>query len=165
MMTKPVSFLIVWIALFGAAPHALAQGDRPLELHLTGGFASFPDDGPWGMHLAAGGGVRKFFAAKWSVGAELLYMDGGRGDKDINLVPTLAYHFGRSDRFRPYLIGGVGLLWHRDGTTPAFWGSGYSPGAGVGFQIATSRRTFIAPEFRLGWEPFMRGMVTFGYRF
>jgi Outer membrane protein beta-barrel domain len=164
-MTKFVSFLIVALAFTAAPPPIRAQSDRPLELHATAGVAAFPDDGTWGPHAAVGGGVRKFFAAKWSVGAELLYLDGGRGDKDINLVPTLAYHFGNSDAFRPYVVAGAGILWHRGGTTPAFWGSGFSTGGGIGFQIATGRRWFITPEFRIGWEPLMRGTVTFGYRF
>jgi hypothetical protein len=44
-----------------------------------------------------------------------------------------------------------------------FWGT-QPIATGLGFKIGTSDHLFLAPEFRIGWEPNLQSTLSFGYR-
>jgi hypothetical protein len=81
----------------------------------------------------------------------------------------------RDDRTRrvvPYFAAGGGYLRQRTlvgrgpgstGLVPFTSGEG-TVSAGLGARITVTSRVFIAPEFRLGWEPETRIAVTVGMR-
>ena len=73
----------------------------------------------------------------------------------------------------PYLAAGGGYLRQKTlvgggpGSTSLvpFTSSEGTMSAGVGARIALGSQVFVAPEFRLGWEPETRIAVTIGMRF
>ena len=98
----------------------------------------------------------------FNVGAETFYWSGPQNDRDVTITPLAGYEFKRSSRIRPYAIGGMGALFHSDGR---YWSHGLTFGAGMGVKMPIINRFYIAPEFRIGWEPALRAAVNFGYRF
>ncbi len=136
----------------------------------TAGWAGFVDESML-HHAVEGGSLRIYLTSRLSVEPELLYMHGPGLDRDVVLTPSVAFDFARSKRVRPYVIGGVGMLWHRDGfrTAPGqttfFWGHQGTFSSGLGANIFVTGRLFVAPEFRIGWEPIFRSTISVGYRF
>jgi hypothetical protein len=143
---------------------------RRLEIAGFSGWASFPDDGSWGSHFVAGTSPRLYVSRRWSFAPEFIFMQGPGDDRDILLVPNLAFDFTSSQRIRPYLVFGAGVLFHHTrwftpGGQEGQWLAGWTFGGGMGVKFFLSDRVFLAPEARLGWEPFLRSTVTLGYRF
>ena len=76
-------------------------------------------------------------------------------------------------RVVPYLVAGGGYLRQKTlvgggpGSTALvpFTSSEGTMSAGLGARIAVGSNVFVAPEFRLGWEPETRLAVTIGMRF
>jgi hypothetical protein len=95
----------------------------------------------------------------------LLYLKGSSGHYDAALTPMLVYEWG-SGRVRPYVTGGVGLSWSRFGGFGQSFTSkeGYIA-VGGGAKIYLNDRWFVAPDFRIGWEPHIRVSGGIGYTF
>jgi Outer membrane protein beta-barrel domain len=90
------------------------------------------------------------------------------------------YHFSES-QVQPYVIGGIGMLWHEDRSSgllpsrPPIDASGFAKNFGGGIKVFLSKHVSIRPEFRIfigdlggigGVEPpfsVMRGSVGIGY--
>ncbi len=104
---------------------------------------------------------RFYLTPRFSLQPELVYMYHSPGDKDWVVVPAFAAVLRSGEkRVVPYVIGGVGLLYHRG----AFGsGTSFSAGVGLGTKIFLSERWYLAPEVRVGWEPFLRATVGIGY--
>ena len=148
--------------LFCAAGHG--QSHR-FEVQGGGGWAGFPDEGVI-HHGLAGGSFQVFLIRGLSAGVESFYWIGPGSDRDATVFPFGAYEFKRLSRIRPYVIGGAGVLFHHEGfPTGSFWSRGLTFGGGGGIKVSITERVFIAPEMRLGWEPFARTTVMLGYRF
>jgi hypothetical protein len=135
------------------------------EVRAVVGYSSFPDDGP--HHFVSGGSVRLYFTQRLAFEPEFLSMYHSREDLDLHLVPNLVFDFTRREsRLKPYLIGGVGIQWHR-GLTGAgyYWSRSATANIGVGSKIFLTERLYVAPEVRLGWEPILRIAGSVGYVF
>lgn len=110
--------------------------------------------------------MRIYMTRRFSLEPELLYMYHSKSDQDVVFTPNVAFDFaGSNRRIKPYVIGGVGVLRHRSltGRGP-FSSNSLSASGGVGVKIFLTRRLFISPEARLGWEPFLRVTGSIGYR-
>jgi len=141
---------------------AYAQEDRRedrVQVRGIAGWAGFYEDS---SHRVAGVTTDIRLIAGLRVGPEVLYYAGGGQDRDITAMTVLTYDFRRSKRVTPFVSGGAGGLWHRDSRG---WKNSMTFGAGAGVKFAISKRLFIAPEIRGGWEPLARASVSIGYRF
>lgn len=149
--------LLGWVA-------ALACAQRPRhEIRVPAGLACFVDEA-WcdAPHAAVGLTAHLYFSRSWAFAPEFLYARGS-SDYDLILMPSLAASLRSRGAVRPYAIVGFGLLRHYDrwGGT----GNGWSLQGGFGVKVFVSPRVYVAPEARLGWEPFFRIGASVGYVF
>jgi hypothetical protein len=65
----------------------------------------------------------------------------------------------------PYVVAAVGVARHSQRFADTVFRS-YEGAftAGGGLRVALSRRVYVAPELRTGWEPHLRTTVTVGVR-
>jgi hypothetical protein len=155
--------LVVFVILFLAGT-ANAQKPAP-EVRITGGWAGFIDE-DWIDHGVVGGAFRYYLTRRISLEPEILYMIGPGTDRDITAIPHISYDFRPGKPLRPYIIGGAGLLRHSQkfGNT-TFTSSEWTANFGTGVRIPLTPRLFVAPEFRIGFEPTMRITGVFGFTF
>lgn len=158
---------ILLMALF--ATTAEAQ-DRPRpEVRATGGFTGFLDEDSFAEALF-GGSVRYSLTPRVGIEPEFLYMIGAGSVRDLTVIPHLSYDFRPGLPVRPYLIGGVGVLYHRsDFFTERgiikFRDTELTVSGGVGVKVFVTPRIFVAPEFRLGFETIYRATGSIGFVF
>lgn len=147
------------------AQPATRSDSRNIELRGTFGYSAFADDSLL-HHSVAGGSMRIYITRRFSVEPELLYMYRSKADQDVIFTPHVAFDFaGSNGRIKPYVIGGVGVLRHRSITgRGSFSSNSWSAGGGIGVKIFITKRIFISPEARLGWEPFLRVTGSIGCR-
>jgi len=135
------------------------------EIRGIVGIAGFPDDGG-SPHNTTGGSILVRISSRLLIGAEVLYMFGHGQDRDLAFVPVLRLEIGRFRRVQPYLIGGVGLLRHRQQTiTGSYSNNRATISVGIGTRIGLGGNLFISPELRGGWEPLLQSSIGIGYRF
>lgn len=175
-------FVSASLVLFCSLP-ALAQDHdedppRPkAEIRLTGGASGFTGDNGDIPHGVAGGLFRVYVTRRVSIEPEFLYMTNNPNDRDYLTQVSAAYDFGDSNkRFVPYVVAGAGVLRHRsqffgvDFKTrqPRVYDTSYTSlavNAGGGVKMFLTRRLFIAPEARVGYQPSIRGTISIGYVF
>ena len=168
MRTNSTRLILFLACVAGLARPALAQSARPapiVEFHA--GYGGFIDES-WIKRLIVGGAARVFVSPRVAVGPEFLYMHGSGGEYDWTLTGNVSFDFWRETASRPvtpYIVGGGGLLNQRTqvGTGP-YTSKDATFSGGVGARIALGRRAFIAPEFRMGFEPEVRMGVAIGWR-
>ena len=160
---------------------ALAQEADPTrpkaEMRLTVGASSFTSDDGRIPHGVGGASLRIYVTRRVSVEPEFLYMRNQPDDQDYWGQVSVAYDIKTSSRrYVPYLVGGLGVLHHRG----RFFGQDFvtrqarvfdtsytqpAVSAGGGVKIFLTKRLFIAPEGRFGWQPSLRATVSIGYVF
>jgi hypothetical protein len=164
-------------ALCGVAHPAHAQ-DRPAPIvEAVVGRSGFIDEA-WDYFTTFGGGARVFVTPRLAIGPEVAYLSGTFDSLDAsnltvtgNITFDFVHDYGQR-RVVPYLVAGAGYLRQETlvGTGPGstalvpFTSGEATLSVGVGARIALSSLVFIAPEFRLGWEPESRIAVTIGIR-
>ena len=110
------------------------------------------------------------------IGPEVTYLSGEFDASNLTVTANMTFDIVRDDgrrRVVPYLAAGGGYLRQKTlvGSGPGstslvpFTSSEGTMSAGVGARIALGSHMFVAPEFRLGWEPETRIAVTIGMRF
>ena len=163
--------------------HARAQQQesssltRPkVEVKVTAGGAAFAieDEDSLG-HTAVGGAVRVYVSERWSVEPEFMYMRRGQNDRDYFFTPSVVYDVVEPTRKAvPYVLAGVGVEHHRGNFFGADFNTGqpcvsdttfttWSLGLGAGVKLFLTDRLFVAPEVRVGREPYARATVSVGY--
>lgn len=158
--------IAIILLVLGSAAVVNAQPSAVPTITATGGWAGFVDDGRID-HGVVGGGLEWQLNRHLTVGPDVLWMVGPGGDRDLFVLGVARAGLRPLDaEVVPYVIGGAGLMQHRD----EFYGGGSytsTEGAfigGGGVRLNVSRRVYIAPEFTIGWEPHMRASVTVGIR-
>jgi hypothetical protein len=156
---KPILLGILVFAL-----PAEAQKPRP-EARLTAGWSGFIDE-DLVDHGVIGGSFRYYLSRRVAVEPEVLYMIGPGTDRDITVIPNVSYDFRPGKPMRPYLLGGAGLLHQsqRFGRS-TFTHNEWTGNFGVGVRITLASKLFVAPEFRIGWEPLLRFGASLGFAF
>ena len=138
------------------------------EVSAKFGYSTFPDES-FINHFVLGGGPRFYLTRRFSVEPEILYMQGPGFDKDLALNLNCSLDFRPSSRLRPYVVGGMGVLHHRNrirfALQESFSGNGLSFSGGMGFKVMVSDRIFVSPEVRVGWNPFLMITSSVGYSF
>jgi hypothetical protein len=150
------------LSFFLAAGLACAQGR--VEARATAGHAAFVDES-FLHHFAAGGSVRFYVTRRLSFEPEFLYLRNTSRDQDWVVLPNVVFDLTRRDaRVKPYVVGGVGMLWNRSLTGRGYYTSSEAlVSGGLGAKIFLTERWFVAPEVRIGVEPFVRVTGSIGY--
>jgi opacity protein-like surface antigen len=153
------------IASFAVTGNARTNADR-FEVKAVVGWAGFHND-VWQHKAVAGASYQTRIAGGLRVGPELQFLSGlTNDDRNITLMPTASYEFQLSERLRPYVTGGVGLLRQRESTISGYeWTKSTTSSAGGGVKFDVTRHLFLAPEARFGHQPLARATVGIGYRF
>ena len=151
---------------------AHAQTARPpAAFDVNAGLATFTDEDPV-EHFSIGAAPRFYVSPRVSVGPEFVYMIGPGEDRDFFLTGNVWFDFVEPpasgvNRVTPYLVGGVGVMLHRDflhneGVKWFHKEVGFSGGFGV--RVAVTERWYVAPEVRLGSELHARLTGAIGFR-
>jgi hypothetical protein len=157
--TVLVLFLVPGLA---AAQNGSFSPSR-LELRGSAGWIGFADDSLIN-HALAGVSMRIRLTKGLGVEPELSYLVGPREDRDIVLMPVVSYEFG-SRRVKPYVLGGAGLLWHRDSFSRSFGSPDLHAAGGFGVRTQVTDRWSVSPEFRAGFYFHLQFKVGVGYQF
>jgi hypothetical protein len=163
--------MIIAAAISGIRPAAAAaqNATRPASsVEITTGYAGFADE-DLVNHFVIGGAGRVYLTPRVSVGPEFVYMIGPDTDRDLMVTGNLTFDFLRSGPDRPvvpFVVGGIGLFHHtNDFLDRTFSSTEGAFTAGGGARVSITDRWYVAPEFRIGWEPHVRATVSAGYRF
>jgi hypothetical protein len=148
------------------APSAFAQSGRTAAAEGIVGYAGFIDDATI-HHSVLGGAARWYLLPRVAVGPELVYMKGPGDDRDVVLTGNVTFDLlSRTRAVTPFLVVGGGIFRHSDrfgGETFSSTEGSFTGGGGV--RIPIGERLYVAPEFRIGWEPHYRLSVAVGWRF
>ena len=156
------------LALAAASSLPARAQTRPAPVvEVTGGGAEFLYESVL-KHGLVGAGARIYLWPRLSVGPELTYMIGPGNDRDLfvtgNLIfDVLSPRAGTSRRVTPFLLAGAGLMRHSNQFSGrSFSATGGAATMGLGGRAWVNRRTFVAMDARLGWEPHLRLAATVG---
>lgn len=115
-------------------------------------------------HTVAAGSARVFLANRVAVGPEFTYMWGPGDDRDWTVTGNVTFDLGGAAwRVMPYAIAGAGVM-HSSNVLNNLPISGWEGAVsfGGGARITMAGQWFIAPEYRMGWEPHWRVGVSIG---
>jgi hypothetical protein len=146
-------------------------------IEVVVGRSGFIDE-VWDYFTTIGGGVRWFVGPRLAIGPEVAYLTGEFDSLEashLSVTGNVTFDFlreGNQRRVVPYVVGGGGYLRQRTlvGRGPGtpglqpFTSSEGTVSAGLGARVALGSWVFVAPEFRLGWEPETRIAVIVGIR-
>ena len=113
-------------------------------------------------HGLVGGAARVYLSPRFSLGPEVAYMVGPGQDRDLIVTGNLMFDVlaptaATPRRITPFLVAGGGLFRHSDTFgTRTFSSTEGAFTVGLGVRGWTTRRTFVAVDARLGWEPHIR---------
>lgn len=116
------------------------------------------DDGAT-EHTAYGGSARAYITPRLSFEPELLFLYHSSNDKDLIVIPNIAFDFRQGSRIVPYVVGGAGLLhgFRRFGSI-----NDTIVSAGFGLKLFVADRFYISPDIRLGSPPHLRFSLAVG---
>ena len=152
--------------LFLVIPTFAAAQERRATLDLSGGYAGFVDDATI-EHATVGAGVRWQVTPRFSIGPEVVFMRGPRADRDIFLTAKALVDFMPDRKVSPYFVADGGYMFHRDEiifSTGPYWSNEATGSFGAGVRVNVTPRLFVAPEFRIGWEPHIRVTGVVGWK-
>lgn len=145
-----------------AAQEPNPSGAPAVELKVVGGYAGFIDEDMID-HFVGGGALRFRLTPRLSAEAELVFMRGPCDDRDIVVVPTLAWDLRRGGAIVPFVVGGAGWLRNTNAVgTGLYSSSSWTGGGGAGVRIRLSAATTLTVEGRIGTEPAVRLTAALG---
>jgi hypothetical protein len=166
---------LMLVAGFGRVATAQERPAPVVEIIL--GDAGFVDE-VWDHFFLIGGGARVFVTPRIAVGGEVAYLKGDFDAVDasnLTFTGNVTYDLVSSRdnrRVVPYVVVAGGMVRQRTivGSGPnspvlqPFVSSEGHVSGGIGARISLGPRFYIAPEFRLGWEPTTRITLTVGVK-
>jgi hypothetical protein len=166
--------LIITVMMSAVGQPVVAQDKPAPMIEAVVGQSGFIDEA-WDYFGTIGGGMRLFVTPRLAIGPEVAYLSE-LDASNLTVTATMTFDLVRDDGTRkvvPYLVAGGGYLRQQTlvGGGPEstalvpFTSSEGTMSAGLGARIALGSNVFVAPEFRLGWEPETRIAVTIGMRF
>ena len=164
--------------------HLSAAPQGRVEVAGSAGFL----DGGTGIsgakHITVGAVGRIYWNDRWSFAPEFEHFRGSSGfdgfvnfeSRGFQFNPFVAVDLNASDRFRPYLVGGAGLIRYTrsyfgryvPGTDPPVQArldemrNGINFGLGAGARLFLTERLFVSPEVRIG-IPVVHASFAAGY--
>jgi hypothetical protein len=165
------------VALLCAQHTAFAQEKPAPIIEVVVGRSGFIDE-VWDYFTTIGVGARWFVTPRLAIGPEIVYLTGEFDSLEashLSITGNITFDFvpdGHDRRVVPYVVAGGGYLRQRTlvGRGPGtpglqpFISTEGTVSAGLGARVALGSRVFVAPEFRLGWEPETRISVIVGIR-
>jgi hypothetical protein len=161
-----------------APAHTAFAQEKPAPIvEFVVGRSGFIDE-VWDYFTTIGAGARWFVGPRLAIGPEVTYLTGefdDLGASHLSVTGNITFDVlreGNKRRVVPYVVAGGGYLRQRTlvgrgpqtpGLRP-FISSEGTVSAGLGARVALGSRVFVAPEFRLGWEPETRIGVIVGIR-
>jgi hypothetical protein len=160
------------ILLTNLAVPAAAQTRPAPIVEAVVGTSGFVDE-VFDYFTSIGGGARFFVSRRIALGGEALWMNGADDTSAQTFTATATFDLvDDARRVVPYIVAGGGYLRQTalvgggpgSTTLEPFTSSEGTVSGGAGARIALGRRVFVAPEFRLGFEPTTRFTVMIGFR-
>jgi hypothetical protein len=157
--------LCLFLLLLVLVPFS-ATGETTYGVKLIAGAAAFLDESTPLDHFVIGAAGAIDLSPRLHLEPQFLYMDGPESDRDITLTGNISYDILVAKNSALYLVGGGGLLRHTEdfasGSFSSYDGT-FSGGIGIRFDL--SENLFVAPEFRIGFEPLIQILGSAGFRF
>jgi hypothetical protein len=154
------------LLLLGCASIAYSDDQRSNDFKLILGASAFLDEEIPFDHFVAGGSVRFGLTKRLSVQPQFLYMNGPESDRDYTLTGNISYDLVTANHFVLYTVAGGGLIRHTERFARGdFSANDWTADGGIGARLYFTEQFFIAPEFRIGWEPLLSTQVGIGYSF
>jgi hypothetical protein len=160
--TLATVLVLVLVPGLAAAQNGTSSPSR-FELRGSGGWIGFADDSLIN-HALAGVSLRIRLTKGLGVEPEVSYLVGPGEDRDIVFMPVVSYEFG-SKRVKPYVLGGAGVLWHRDSFLRSYSSPALHASGGFGVRTQVTDRWSVSPEFRAGLYFHLQFKVGVGYQF
>lgn len=153
---------LLLLAVLTAVPALPEAGTVDVKGSLGGvGFL----DESFENHTLVGGSVRAYITRRLSIEPEFLYLRQNANHYDIAFLPHVNFDL-LTGRVAPYLSFGVGAMRSTfKGFESPFNSTEVFFEGGGGAKLYVTDRFFVAPEFKLGWEPHVRFSVGVGYSF
>ena len=160
---------------FLVAPIPAAAQDRPRPMiEAVVGTSGFVDE-VMDHFLTIGAGARWFVTPRVAVGPEIVTQRGADEASNLTVTGNVTFDFVHDQpgrRVVPYVVAGGGYLRQRTivGSGPGsnvlrpFTSTEGTLSGRVGARVSMGQRFYVAPEFRLGWEPELRITVMIGIR-
>lgn len=175
-MRHSISVLVLLLAVAGPisaqdvrppAPPRPSGAARTASVEGHAGWAGFLDEDTLD-HSVLGGAARWRLTPRLAVGPEVTWTRGPGTDRDVFVMGALtadlvAPREGRA--MTPYLVVAGGVMTHSSGYGNGTWSRTGAATGGAGARIDVTRHFYLAPEFRVGWEPHARITVAGGWRF
>jgi len=169
-----VVLVIVAIGTLTPVAAAFAQDRTRPIVEAVVGTSGYVDE-IWDHFFTTGAGVRWFVSPRVAIGPEIVTQRGAGEASNLSVTGNVTYDFVRDApgrRVVPYLAAGGGYLRQRTivGSGPGasvlqpFTSGEGTFSGGIGARIMLGERFFVAPEFRMGWEPEIRFVATLGFR-
>jgi hypothetical protein len=162
-----MKYICFCLLLFSFASIAYSD-DRPTnDFKMVLGASAFLDEEIPFDHFDIGASMRFGLTKRLSVEPQFLYLSGPGSDRDYTLTGNISYDLLTNSHFSVYVVCGGGLIRH----TESFFQSGdfsvndWTANGGIGARIHFTEQLFIAPEFRLGFEPLLTTQIGIGYSF
>jgi len=111
-------------------------------------------------HLLVGASLRAYLTKRLSFQPEYQFLNGHSHTDSVFLANVVYDLRNSSRRVVPYVLIGAGVLHNRQ-TSRSATGAFFS--GGFGAKIHLNPRWYIAPDFRIGFEPHYRFSVGVGY--
>ena len=174
MRTHVVRTTLAALFMSAAVLPAAAQDGGSFIIEAQAGYAGFLDDATIDHGFVGGAFKTRLTRTLW-IGPEIVWMRGPDRDRDLFLTGTLTWDLAPPEarrhgssarpgpRFVPFFVAGGGVMRHEDrffNETFASWEGAVTGGGGA--RIRVGRRWYVAPEFRVGWEPHYRIGVSIG---
>jgi hypothetical protein len=163
MKTIPATVLVLFLIPSLAAAQNGSFSPSRYEVRGSGGWIGFADDSLIN-HALVGASARIRLIRGLGVEPELSYLVGPGEDRDIVFMPVVSYEFGNR-RVKPYVLGGAGLLWHRDSFSRPFSSPALHASGGFGVRTQVTDRWSVSPEIRAGLYFHLQVKVGVGYQF
>jgi hypothetical protein len=169
-MSKYIASVVILTALASGVAAPVGAQTRPVPIvEIVAGWAGFVDE-DWMDRAMIGAGGRIFVARRIAAGPEFVFLRGSNDEHDWTFTGNVTIDLVRdagptARRIVPYAVIGGGYLRQvtQTGTGRFTSGEGTVSG-GAGVRLGLGPRAFIAPEFRIGYEPELRFGVALGLR-
>jgi len=163
-----VPYLYAILIIFFLSSQALdAYESKSNGVKFIAGAAAFLDEETPLDHFVIGAAGVIGLTPRLRIEPQFLYMNGPDSDRDITITGNLLYDMWFTQKSALYVVVGGGLLRHTQDFAVVGPFSSYDGtfSGGVGMRFDVSEKFYVAPEFRVGWDPLYQIAGMAGFKF